>query len=230
MFPQIYPNLVGFSYGKYILGVGLAEMIIIIDYGFGNLGSMANMLKKIGAKAVVSRDANAIAKASKLILPGVGSFDSGMRNLEKYGLISLVSDRVLKDKTPVLGVCLGMQLLGKRSEEGHLDGLGWIDSETVRFNFDNNQEDLKIPHMGWNTVNVYKSHPLFDCLESENRFYFVHSYHVTCVNPENVLATSHYGFDFNAAIVKDNIIGVQFHPEKSHKFGMRLLKHFVEMA
>lgn len=203
--------------------------IVIIDYGLGNLGSMANMLKKIGAPTSVSRDPDVIGNASKLILPGVGSFDTGMRNLEEYGLTSVISDRVLKDKTPVLGVCLGMQLLGKRSEEGHLDGLGWIDAETIRFKFDNNQEDLKIPHMGWNTVNVCQRHPLFYGLGLDNRFYFVHSYHVACSNPKNVLAKTNYGFDFNAAIVNANIMGVQFHPEKSHKFGMQLLKNFVEI-
>ena len=203
--------------------------IVIIDYGLGNLGSIANMLKKIGAKAVVSSDTVTIRNATKIILPGVGSFDTGMRNLEKYGLISLISDRVLKDKTPVLGVCLGMQLLGKRSEEGHLDGLGWIDSETIRFKFDNNKEDLKIPHMGWNAVNVCQRHPLFNGLELDNRFYFVHSYHFVCNNSQNVLGKTNYGFEFISAVVNGNIMGVQFHPEKSHKFGMRLLKNFVEI-
>lgn len=204
--------------------------IVIIDYGLGNLGSMANMLKKIGAEAVVSCDPDVIGNAARLILPGVGSFDAGMRNLEKCGLISLIGARVLKDKTPVLGVCLGMQLLGKRSDEGKLEGLGWIDCETIRFKFDNDKRNLKIPHMGWNTVKVCQQHPLFEGLETDNRFYFVHSYHVVCSNSKNMLAKTNYGFDFNAAIVKDNIMGVQFHPEKSHRFGMQLLKNFVEMA
>jgi imidazole glycerol-phosphate synthase subunit HisH len=203
-------------------------MIVIVDYGLGNLGSIANMLKKIGVKAVVSRDPVSIRNAQKLILPGVGSFDSGMRNLLEYGLVSLLSDRVLQDKTPFLGVCLGMQLLGKRSEEGKLEGLGWLDAVSVRFKFDDVQTNMKIPHMGWNTVNVCQLHPLFEGLESDNRFYFVHSYHVVCSNPENVLARANYGSDFTAALVKDNIMGVQFHPEKSHRFGMRLLKNFVE--
>lgn len=204
-------------------------MIVIIDYGLGNLGSMANMLKKIGAAAVVSSDPMDIKKADKLILPGVGSFDAGMENLESRGLISVLNKRVLEDKVPILGVCLGMQLLGKRSEEGQLPGLGWLDAETIRFHFQDINANLKIPHMGWNQLIDNHTHPLFAGLEEVNRFYFVHSYHVVCANLDNVLARTSYGVDFTSAIVKDNIMGVQFHPEKSHKFGMRLLNNFAEM-
>lgn len=205
-------------------------MIAIIDYGLGNLGSMLNMLKKIGANALVSSDHDIISKADKIILPGVGSFDSGMRNLNERNLIPLLNKMILKEKIPILGICLGMQLLGKRSEEGQLPGLGWLDAETVRFNFQDDNTNLKIPHMGWNQLTVKKAHPLFTDLEDTNRFYFVHSYHVVCANPDTVLASTSYGFDFASAIVKDNILGVQFHPEKSHKFGMRLLKNFVEQV
>jgi glutamine amidotransferase len=203
--------------------------IVIIDYGLGNLGSMANMLKKIGAQAVVSSDPLVIEKAEKLILPGVGSFDGGMKNLASRGLLTVINKRVLEDKVSILGVCLGMQLLSKRSEEGQLSGLGWLDTETIRFKFEDANYNLKIPHMGWNQVTVHQSHPLFTDLEEVNRFYFVHSYHVVCANQDNVLASSSYGFSFTSAIVKDNIMGVQFHPEKSHKFGMLLLKNFSEM-
>lgn len=205
-------------------------MIVIIDYGLGNLSSILNMLKKIGTNALVSSDHDTIAKADKLILPGVGSFDTGMRNLEERNIIPLLNNLVLEEQTPILGVCLGMQLLSGKSEEGSLPGLGWLDAETFRFKFQNVNDNLKIPHMGWNQLMVTHPHPLFAGLEEVNRFYFVHSYHVACANPDNVLASTSYGFDFTSAVVKDNIMGVQFHPEKSHKFGMRLLKNFSELA
>jgi imidazole glycerol-phosphate synthase subunit HisH len=203
-------------------------MILIIDYGMGNLGSILNMLKKINAPAIISSKLDEIEKADKLILPGVGAFDNGMKNLSDLGLISVLKRKVLDRRTPVLGVCLGMQLLGKGSEEGQLPGLGWLDAKTVRFYFQGANANLKIPHMGWNQLVFRKSHPVFSDLEEVNRFYFVHSYHVVCANPDNVLASTTYGFDFTSVIVKDNIIGVQFHPEKSHTFGLRLLKNFVE--
>jgi glutamine amidotransferase len=205
-------------------------MITIIDYGLGNLGSMANMLKKIGADAVVSSDPVAIRNASKLILPGVGSFDTGMNNLKERGLLSLLNDRVLNDRIPILGVCLGMQLLGKCSEEGLQPGLNWLDAETIRFKFEDNNANLKIPHMGWNTVNICQEHPLFKSLTAKNRFYFVHSYHVVCKDPSTSLTRTTYGFNFTSAVARDNIMGVQFHPEKSHKFGMQLLKNFAEFV
>ena len=205
-------------------------MIVIIDYGLGNLGSMANMLKKIGAQAVVSADPVVIGNADKLILPGVGAFDGGMKNLESRGLVQVLNNRVLEDKVPILGVCLGMQLLSRKSEEGCLPGLGWLDAESIRFKFEDVNSNLKIPHMGWNQLTVRQSHPLFYELEVMNRFYFVHSYHVICTDPRNILATTSYGVDFSSAVVKNNIMGVQFHPEKSHKFGLRLLKNFVELV
>ncbi|MCX5805030.1 MAG: imidazole glycerol phosphate synthase subunit HisH [Proteobacteria bacterium] len=205
-------------------------MILIIDYGMGNLGSILNMLNKIGVNAAISSNIKDIEKTDKLILPGVGAFDRGMNNLEERGLIPMLNKLVLEDKIPILGVCLGMQLLGMRSEEGRLHGLGWLDAETIRFKFQGANANLKIPHMGWNQLSVRQAHPLFADLEAVNRFYFVHSYHVVCANPDNVLATTSYGFDFTSAIVKDNIMGVQFHPEKSHKFGMHLLKNFVALV
>lgn len=202
--------------------------IVIVDYGMGNLGSIANMLKKVGAPAIISSDPDMIARADKLILPGVGAFDSGMKNLSERGLIQVLNEQVLEQKKMVLGLCLGMQLLTRRSEEGVLPGLGWIDAETVRFTFEGTNQHLKVPHMGWNTLAVSQPQPLFADLEVENRFYFVHSYYVVCADPDNVSAQTNYGFDFSSAIVKDNIWGVQFHPEKSHKFGMKLFENFVE--
>jgi glutamine amidotransferase len=205
-------------------------MIVIIDYGMGNLGSIVNMLKKIGVGAIISSDSSVIEKAYKLILPGVGAFDHGMRKLNELGLIPTLNTKVLKDKTPVLGICLGAQLLAKGSEEGNLAGLGWLDAETVRFSFDPTQTHLKIPHMGWNEINICEPHPLFEDMYDEPRFYFVHSYHLACHDERNILAKTNYGYGFASVVGRDNIVGTQFHPEKSHKFGMKLLKNFVEFV
>jgi len=204
-------------------------MIVIIDYGMGNLGSIANMLRKIGADAVISSAAADIRKAEKLILPGVGAFDNGMKNLRDRGLLPVLQDRVLSDKVPLLGICLGMQLLTKNSEEGTLDGLGWIDARTVRFKF-SEEAALKVPHMGWNQIVASRDNPLTRNIGERPRFYFVHSYYVVCDRNEDVLTTTHYGYDFTSAVNRGNIYGVQFHPEKSHTFGMKLLKNFAELA
>lgn len=205
-------------------------MIIIIDYGMGNLGSILNMLKKISAPAKVSSDLQEIDSANKLILPGVGAFDTAMKRLGELEMIDLLNDKVLTHKTPTLGVCLGMQLLTKGSEEGILPGLGWIDAETIRFSFDPKQSHLKIPHMGWNTVKICREGALFQGLNDEAQFYFVHSYHVVCHQTEDILATTNHGYDCVSALQRGNIMGAQFHPEKSHKFGMKLLKNFAELA
>lgn len=204
-------------------------MVIIIDYGMGNLGSIRNMLEKIGYEAQISSEPDLISRADKLILPGIGSFDSGMKNLENRGLIQILSECVLKNKVPFLGICLGMQLITKNSEEGILPGLSWIDAKTIRFRFKGDLK-LKVPHIGWNTVNIKKKSPLFGGMhKQENRFYFVHSYYVVCENKEDILAESHYGINFSSVIQHDNIYATQFHPEKSHKFGMQLLKNFMEL-
>lgn len=203
-------------------------MIVIIDYGIGNLASVLNMFKKIGVKDVcISNDQSVISEATKLILPGVGSFDTGMTNLENSNLISILNQKVLVEKVPILGICLGMQLLTKRSEEGVKAGLGWIDAETIKFNLDPALK-LKVPHMGWNYIKVLKENPLID-LQSKNRFYFVHSYYVKCFDEKQTLATSHFGIDFTCMVNKDNIFGAQFHPEKSLKFGMTLLENFAKI-
>jgi glutamine amidotransferase len=204
-------------------------MVVIVDYGMGNLGSILNMLKKIGAAAKISGDPVDIMAADKLILPGVGAFDQGMTDLKERGLIALLNKRVLEEKCPILGICLGMQLLTTCSEEGQLSGLGWIQAKTRRFRFDGAEASLKIPHMGWNFVKpAYKS-PFFDGFDQLPRFYFVHSYHVCCENPEDILATSLYGYEFTSAVKRGNIIGTQFHPEKSHKYGMQFLRNFVNI-
>jgi len=203
-------------------------MIVIVDYGIGNLASVLNMFKKIGATNVcISKDYALIEKATKLILPGVGAFDAGMDNLEKSGLIPLLNKKVIEDKIPLLGICLGMQLLTKKSEEGVKPGLGWIDAETLKFNLDPSLK-LKVPHMGWNYIKIQKENPLIE-MESKSRFYFVHSYHVKCKDESQSIATSDFGIDFTCMINKDNIYGAQFHPEKSLKFGMQVLENFAKL-
>ncbi len=203
-------------------------MIVIIDYGIGNLASVLNMFKKIGTRdVVISSDKETILNASKLLLPGVGAFDTGMANLESSDLIPILNKKVLEEKTPILGICLGMQLLTHKSEEGIKSGLGWIDAETVKFNLDPHLK-LKVPHMGWNYIEVKRKNPLID-MESKNRFYFVHSYYVKCFDESQSLATSHFGTDFTCMVNKENIYGAQFHPEKSLKFGMRILENFAKL-
>ena len=204
-------------------------MIVIVDYGMGNLGSVLNMLKYLKIDTKISNDPSVIEKAEKIILPGVGSFDNGMKNLETKGLKKVLDKRVLKDKVPILGVCLGMQLMTKKSEEGNLPGLGWIDANTVKFKFKDGNKKLKIPHMGWNTINIETKKELFQGMSKEPQFYFVHSYHVVCKDKRNILSTTIYGYEFASSIQRENIMGVQFHPEKSHKFGMKVYQNFAEM-
>lgn len=201
-------------------------MVVVLDYGMGNIGSILNMLKKIGVDAIASNDSSVIDKADKMILPGVGNFDKGISNLSELGLIDVIRNQVINYEKPLLGVCLGMQLLGRKSEEGQLEGLGLIDFDNKRFSFQSNQ-DLKIPHMGWDTVTFQYKDKLVDGITEIQRYYFVHSYHAVCDNIENILMTCEYGYSFPAAIKKDNIYGVQFHPEKSHKYGMKLLENFI---
>ncbi len=204
-------------------------MITIIDYGMGNLGSVKNMFKKVGETAIISSDKNDIKNATKILLPGVGAFDNAMKNLDDLDLIDIIKEKVLVDKTPIMGICLGMQLLTKGSEEGKLAGFGFIDAYAKKFYFSSFDETLPIPHMGWNKVYLQKESKLLqEGEERENRFYFVHSYAVSCENREDVLTTTNYGYEFVSSFEKNNIIGCQFHPEKSHKFGMKLFKNFVE--
>jgi glutamine amidotransferase len=203
-------------------------MIVIVDYGMGNLRSILNKLQRMDAEAIISSKVEDIEKAEKLILPGVGSFAAGMDNLEKHNLIHILTKKVIEEKVPILGICLGMQLLTKRSEEGNADGLGWIDAETKQFEFERNNNKLKVPHMGWNTIDIRRDSALLKGIPINSTFYFVHSYHVCCNGANSVVATTNYGYDFTSVIQKENIFGTQFHPEKSHKNGIRLLKNFVE--
>ncbi|HLG35397.1 MAG TPA: imidazole glycerol phosphate synthase subunit HisH [Bacteroidia bacterium] len=204
-------------------------MIVIIDYETGNLGSIRNMMKKIGCEAKISSSLLDIENASKLILPGVGAYDSGMTKLHSKEMIPVLHKKVIEDKIPILGLCLGMQLMTKKSEEGKIEGLGWIEAETVRFRFSETQKQFKVPHMGWKFVSQKMENPLFKDMYESSRFYFVHSYYVRCENANDILATTSYSEEFVSAFCKGNIMGVQFHPEKSHKYGMKMLKNFSEM-
>lgn len=207
-------------------------MVSIIDCGMGNLGSVKNMLKHIGAKSKIVSSVEDVNQAEKIILPGVGSWDNGILKLKESGLMDALNQTVIKNKVPVLGICLGMQLLLETSEEGSLAGLGWIPGHVVKFNSDNQSAEnprLRVPHMGWNVVYPQQDCRLINTFEGETRFYFVHSYHASHIKDEHKLLTCHYGYEFVCAIHKENIWGVQFHPEKSHRFGMMLMKNFVEL-
>ena len=203
-------------------------MITIIDYGMGNLGSIFNMFRRIGVASKISGDKNEIMAADKILLPGVGAFDTAMKRINELGLKEILDRKALVDRIPILGICLGMQLLTNTSEEGILPGLGWIDGMTYRFRFENGSH-LKVPHMGWNHVRVLNPCPLTLDLPLDSKFYFVHSYYVLAKVPaQSVLKTS-FGIEFDSAIRKDNIYGAQFHPEKSHKYGMKLLDNFAKL-
>ena len=203
-------------------------MLTIIDYGVGNLTSIKNMLRKGGYHdAIISNKESDIAAAEKLILPGVGHFDYGMGQLRQSGFFEILNKRVLVDKVPILGICLGAQLLTEGSEEGESPGLGWIKGRTGRFRPEKMNTTLKVPHMGWGEMELSKQSSLLQDHPDSPRIYFVHSYHLQCNNEEDELASCKYGYTFTASVERDNIIGVQFHPEKSHKFGLQLLSNFI---
>jgi imidazole glycerol-phosphate synthase subunit HisH len=206
-------------------------MITIIDLNIGNIGSVVNMIKHVGGDCRVSSDLNEINNASKLILPGVGSFDKAMNQLREKQLEKIIINKATVEKIPLLGICLGMQLLTNSSEEGKEKGLGLINAETLSFKkaFDNKEINERIPHMGWNDISVEQENSLTNNLIELSRFYFVHSYYVKCSNKKNILMQSNHGFDFDSAIIEDNIYGVQFHPEKSHKYGKKLISNFVKL-
>ena len=201
-------------------------MVLILDIGIGNVGSVANMIKRCGREVVISKEWRDIKQADTLILPGVGHFDKGMEKIHKSGLKEILDEQVLERKKKILGICLGMQLMLKGSEEGHCEGLKWIDGYCKKFVF---EEGLyKVPHMGWNLV-IFRENTVYSSLNEEAQFYFVHSYYAQCVHAEEILGITKYGDkEFVSAFLKDKIMGVQFHPEKSHIFGMRLLEKFLK--
>jgi glutamine amidotransferase len=201
-------------------------MVVIIDYGMGNLFSVKNALDAIGVESIISDNPNDLKKADKIILPGVGAFPDGMKNLKNRGFVEVLEKEVLEKKKLFLGICLGMQLLASDGEEHKLTkGLGWIDGHVRKFNV---QSDFRIPHIGWNDIFIKKENPLFGAIKTPV-FYFVHSYHIIPKDSSVVIATCNYGEEFVVAIQKDNIFGVQFHPEKSQKCGLELLKNFIAL-
>ena len=201
-------------------------MITIVNYGLGNLGSIVNMFKRIGVPSKITDKEDEIDRAEKLLLPGVGAFDVAISMIHEKGLMDVLNKKALVDKIPVLGICLGMQLLTRGSEEGKLHGLGWVPADTKRFP---NKEGLKVPHMGWNLVHPVTKSLLTDNLPENSRFYFVHSYYVQVDDSKYSLLRTEYGMSFDAAVQNDNIYGAQFHPEKSHRFGMQIFKNFSEL-
>lgn len=205
----------------------MAGEILIVDYGMGNLFSIRKVVERLGFTCSISGSYQEIKQAGKLILPGVGHFGKAMQNLQQSNLVDVLNESVLVKKTPVLGICLGMQLMASYSEEGDVKGLNWFDARVVKFQISNTSL-YKVPHMGWNTISDEQpACPILKDLKEDDEFYFVHSYHAVTDNPAEVLSETSYEYKFVSALVKDNIVGVQFHPEKSHRAGEQLIKNFL---
>ncbi|MBI4234979.1 imidazole glycerol phosphate synthase subunit HisH [Candidatus Peregrinibacteria bacterium] len=204
-------------------------MIVIVDFGMGNLRSILKKFEMIKVGAVISSKPEDILNAEKLVLPGVGNFGQGMKNIRQYGLLPVLERAILIKKIPILGVCLGMQLFAQFSEEGDCAGLGFIKGKITHFNFENlpQTQNLRIPHVGWNNIKIKKETDLLKNIPENTRFYFTHSYHYTNVAEENIIATTDYGYDFPSIIRQENIYGTQFHPEKSHLLGLEIYKNFI---
>ena len=204
------------------------RQVTIPSLPIGNLAAVANMVRKCGGEAVITSNPQDLYQSQRVILAGVGAFDSGMRALEDGGWLKPLHNLAQRGQTPILGICLGMQLMCQRSEEGVLPGLDWFKAEVKRI-LPSGGSGLKVPHMGWNTLNIHHANALLFPTDEEQRYYFVHSYHVVCDDPVDVVATTQYGADLTAAIGRDNLFGTQFHPEKSHRFGMALMQHFLTL-
>lgn len=202
-------------------------MITIVDYGLGNIAAFATVYARANIKVSIAKAAADLKQASKLILPGVGHFDHAMRLLQQSGMRETLDEMVLQNKVLVIGVCVGMQMLARSSEEGDLPGLGWIDADVRSFKSSEGTREMSVPHMGWNDVKPLSANPLFAELQADARFYFLHSYFMRCDRGDDILAVCNYGADFACAVQSSNIYGVQFHPEKSHRFGDRLLRNFA---
>lgn len=206
----------------------MSSKVVIVDYGTGNLNSVKRSMDRMRVNSVVSSDYRDIIDSDKIILPGVGHFGRAMSNLKELNLIETLNDAVLVKQKPILGICLGMELMAKSSEEGDADGLGWFDAEIIAFNV-SDKNLYKVPHMGWNTIFIKKNSPLMKNIIESSEFYFVHSYHLKVNDESDILNETNYDFTFPSAIEKGNIFGVQYHPEKSHDAGAQLLKNFIEM-
>jgi len=205
-------------------------MITIIDYGLGNALAFVNMYRRLNIPVSVANTAQDLANSDKLILPGVGSFDHAMQKLNQSGMRPELERLVQQQGVPILGICVGMQMLAKSSDEGKFPGLGWIDGVVKKFNSSSIlTENTYLPHMGWNDVKPVVEERLFKGIELDARFYFLHSYYFECQKQSDILATTDYGVQFSSAVGHDHVFGVQFHPEKSHHFGSQLLKNFSEL-
>lgn len=200
-------------------------MIAIIDYDIGNINSVFNMCQRLGIKSKIAKSPDDLIQVDRIILPGNGAFDSCVTNLRKSGLLSVLEEKVIQNGTPLMGICVGAQMLGHGSAEGHESGLGWLDMRVERFPA---LPEFRVPHMGWNKVSPAQvEHPLVKEMDAETRFYFVHSYYMKPKNSDDVLLRASYGNEFAAGVARNNIVGVQFHPEKSHRFGKKILNAFA---
>lgn len=204
-------------------------MIIIINYGLGNISAFANVYKRLNIPVTIATRREELKDAGKIILPGVGAFDHAMIMLQQSGMRETLDELVLEKKIPIIGICVGMQILAKSSEEGVLPGLGWIDGVVKKFDASLIKHKTRLPHMGWNTIKPINGNGLFASLPEDSRFYFLHSYYFNSNNKMNVIASTHYGIEFASAVNSENIYGVQFHPEKSHENGIQLLNNFANL-
>lgn len=204
-------------------------MIAIINYGLGNIKAFANVYKNLNVPFIIAGRLSELKDATKIILPGVGAFDHAMELLNNSGMRNELEDSVLNNKIPVLGICVGMQILANISQEGKLNGLGWIEGEVIKFSPSINDKSMIIPHMGWNNVKLLKKNNLLSGIDENARFYFLHSYYFQCKDNENCVAVTDYGTQFACVVNSKNIWGVQFHPEKSHQWGVQVLKNFAEL-
>lgn len=202
-------------------------MIVIIDYGMGNLRSVQKAFERINIVADISDRSDEIINAQKLLLPGVGHFEKGIKNIKERGLLNCLNEAVLYKKIPILGICLGMQLMTESSEEGNVEGFGWIKAKSKKFSFES--KEYKIPHMGWNNLSIKNNDSLYKNINNNNFYYFVHSYYVRCDNEKDVLTETIYGIKFVSSFQKGNIYGCQYHPEKSHDAGLQVLKNFANV-
>jgi glutamine amidotransferase len=205
-------------------------MIVIVNYGIGNLDSVLRAFERCGADVAVSSNPEDLEKAHGIVLPGVGSFVPAMAKLKSTGMDAALTERALHGGTPLLGICLGFQMLTRHSEEGEAEGLGWIGGETRRFDFTGAERPMPVPHIGWNDLAARRESPLFRDIHPDACFYFAHSFCVSCDDEDAVVARSNYGYDFVSAAQKGHIFGTQFHPEKSHAVGLQLIRNFVEMT